>query len=75
MPLILAPQGESMTVVRVAAESKVSRHLVDMGIAPGAEIALLSSASGNAVVNVGGVRVALDSKIARLIFVCKKTAA
>lgn len=74
MPLILAPQGESMTVVRVAAESKIARHLCDMGVAPGAEITLLSDASGNAVVKVGGVRIALDCKIARSIIVCKKSA-
>lgn len=75
MPLILAPQGEKMTVVRVAAESKISRHLCDMGVTPGAEITLLSGASGNAVINVGGARIALDGNIARSIIVCKKSVA
>ncbi len=75
MPLILAPQGETMTVVRVAAESKIKRHLSDMGVTLGADITLLTGSAGNTVVNVGGMRIALDVNIARSIIVCKKSAA
>ncbi len=75
MPLILAPQGESMQIVRISAEPKTCRHLEDLGITSGADITLLSDAGGNMIVRVHESRLAIDRNTARSIIVRQKTAA
>lgn len=72
MPLVLAPQGETMQIVKIAADNKVCRHLCDLGILSGADIVLLSDGSGNVIVRVNDTRLALDSTVARSIVVRKK---
>ncbi len=74
MPLVLAPQGETMQIVKIAANSKVCRHLGDLGIVAGAEIVLLSDSNGNMIVRVNDSRLALDSSVARSIVVRQKSA-
>lgn len=69
MPLIMAPQGESMKIVRVAGDPSVSRRLEDLGIVSGAEITLLSHGNGSLIVKVHDSRLALDGHIARSILV------
>lgn len=69
MPLILAPQGKNMTVVKVSGDSKVSRHLENLGIVSGADITLLSLSNGNMIVRVKDTRLALDRNVARSIIV------
>ncbi len=69
MPLILAPQGEKMQIVRIAADPKTGRHLENLGIVQGAEIVLLSNADGNMIVRVHDSRLALDKNVARSIIV------
>lgn len=72
MPLVLAPQGETMQIVRIAADNKVCRHLCDLGIISGADIVLLSDSSGSMIVRVNDTRLALDASVARSIVVRKK---
>lgn len=74
MPLALAPQGETMQIVKVSANDKVSRHLENLGIVSGADIALLSESNGNMIVRIGDTRLALDSSVARAIVVRRKSA-
>lgn len=69
MPLILAPQGESLKVIRVAGDRKVCRHLENLGITSGADITLLSLSDGNMIVRVCDSRLALDRDVARSIMV------
>ncbi len=69
MPLILAPQGEAMQIVRVSADSKTCRHLENLGIVSGANIVLLSLADGNMIVRVHDSRLALDRVTAKGIIV------
>ncbi len=74
MPLALAPQGETMQIVKISANDKVSRHLENLGIVSGADIALLSESNGNMIVRIGDTRLALDSSVARAIVVRIKSA-
>ncbi len=69
MPLILAPQGEEMKVVRVAADAKTCRHLENLGITPGADIILLAFSNGSMIVRVRDSRLALDRITAKSIMV------
>ncbi len=74
MPLVLAPQGELMQIVRVAADPKVGKHLENLGIVSGAEIILLSLSDGNMIVKVHDSRLAIDRNTARSIIVRQKSA-
>ncbi len=69
MPLILAPQGEAMKIVRVAADSKTCRRLEDLGIVSGVDIVLLSLTNGSMIVRVHDSRLALDRATAKGIIV------
>lgn len=71
MPLVKAPPGESMTVIRVAADVKTRRHLENLGIMSGAELTPLSYSDGNMIVRVHDSRIALDRDIAQNIIVRK----
>ena len=69
MPLVLAPKGENLQIVRVAGNQKVSHHLENLGITSGAVITLLSQDNGNMIVRVHDSRLALDRDVAKLIIV------
>ncbi len=72
MPLAQAVIGESMLVVRVAADGKTRRHLENLGIMSGAELTPLSLTGGNLIVRVHDSRIALDSAVAQNIIVRKR---
>ena len=74
MSLIQAPQGESMTVVRVAADEKTRKHLQKLGIISGAELTPLSFSDGNMIVRVRDSRIAVNRDVAENIIVRKSFA-
>lgn len=74
MSLIQAPQGESMTVVRVAADEKTRKHLQNLGIISGAELTPLSFSDGNMIVRVRDSRIAVNRDVAENIIVRKSFA-
>ena len=63
MSLIQAPQGESITVVRVAADEKTRKHLQDLGIMSGAQLTPLSFSDGSMIVRVRDSRIGADEII------------
>lgn len=71
MSLAQAPQGESMLVVRVAADAKTRKHLENLGIMSGAEFTKLSVSDGNMIVRVHDSRIALNRDLAETILVRK----
>ncbi|MCI9404863.1 MAG: ferrous iron transport protein A [Clostridia bacterium] len=71
MSLIQAPQGESITVVRVAADEKTRKHLQDLGIVSGAQLTPLSFSDGSMIVCVRDSRIAVNRDIAENIIVRK----
>lgn len=71
MSLIQAPQGESITVVRVAADEKTRKHLQDLGIVSGAQLTPLSFSNGSMIVRVRDSRIAVNRDIAENIIVRK----
>ena len=71
MPLSNAVLGESMLVVRVAADGKTRRHLENLGIMSGAELTPLSYSDGNIIVRVHDSRIALNREVAENIRVRK----
>ena len=67
MPILFAPQGEKVKIVAISAGDDVKKRLTDMGLGIGSTVTLLSSAGGNIVVDVLGVRVAINRDIAMKI--------
>ena len=68
MPLILAPIGQEVKIVKIAADEKTRKHLSDLGVLPDAKITVLSSAGGSTVCMVKDGRLALDRNVAAHIF-------
>lgn len=69
MPLILAPTGREMKIVKIIADEKTKKHLANLGVMVQSEITVLSSSGGSAVCVVKDGRLALDRNIASRIFV------
>ncbi len=69
MPLLLAPIGQEVKIVRIAADDKTKKHLSNLGVLVEGTITVLSSSGGSAVCRVKEGRLALDRNIASRIYV------
>ncbi|MDE5896894.1 MAG: ferrous iron transport protein A [Clostridia bacterium] len=69
MPLILAPVGQEMKIVKIVADEKTKKHLANLGVLAQSRITVLSSSGGSAVCVVKEGRLALDRDVASRIFV------
>lgn len=74
MSLIQASKGETMLVIRVAAEPKLRKHLENLGIMTGAELTPLSYSDGNMIVRVHDSRIAINRELAENIIVGRRPA-
>ena len=69
MPLVIAPIDTNLKIVRVNADEKTKKHLQSLGVIINGVIKVISSTGGNVIVEVLGVRIALNKDIAMKIFV------
>ena len=69
MPLVLAPVGREMKIVKILADEKTKKHLANLGVIAQSEITVLSSSGGSTVCVVKDGRLALDRDVASRIFV------
>ncbi len=69
MPLTLANAGEENMILKVGGNAEVKRHLEDLGFVAGANVTVVSSLSGNLIVNVKESRVAISKEMAGKIMV------
>ncbi len=69
MPLSLAVVGEENTIKKLGGSPEVKKHLSDLGFVVGGSVAVVSSLSGNVIVNVKETRVAISEELARKIMV------
>lgn len=69
MPLVLAPVGQKMKIVKIIADDKTKKHLANLGVMTQQNITVLSSSGGSAVCIVKDGRLALDRDLASRIFV------
>ena len=69
MPLVIAPIDTNLKIVRVNADEKTKKHLQSLGVVINGIIKVISSTGGNVIVEVLGVRIALNKDIAMKIFV------
>ncbi len=69
MPLVLAPIGQEMRVVKIVADEKTKKHLANLGVLVGSTLSVLLSVGGNLVCIVKDGRLAFDKNVASHIFV------
>lgn len=69
MPVTLAPVNTPVKIIRITAEDKIRKHLLELGITEGGEITLVSSTANGVIVIVKEGRLCLDGALARKILV------
>ena len=69
MPLVLAPTGQEMKIVKIVADEKTKKHLANLGVMVQGTLTVLSTSGGSAVCIVKDGRLALDRNLASHIFV------
>lgn len=69
MPIGLAPANTPVRIVKINAEDKVRKHLLELGIVEGGQITLVSSTVNGVIVIVKEGRLCLDGTLARKILV------
>ena len=56
-------------IKRIGGNSEVRAHLQNLGFVPGTAVTVVSSMSGNLIVNVKNARIAVSREMAQKIFV------
>ena len=69
MPIVLAPHNVDLTIMRVGTDQKTKKHLQSVGVMPNSVIKIIASAYGNVIIEVKGVRLAMNKEVATKIFV------
>ena len=69
MPIAIAPLDADFTIVKILADEKTKKHLASLGVVVNGKIRILSSANGNVITLVKGVRLALNRDVATKILV------
>lgn len=69
MPLNLAKDGEENIIRRIGGSPEVKKHLENLGFVAGGSVKVISTISGNLIVNVKESRVAISREMAGKIFV------
>jgi len=69
IPLAYAVPGEINTVKKVGGSAEIKKHLEDMGVVVGGNVTVVSSLSGNIIVNIKNSRIAISEEMAKRIMV------
>ncbi|MBO5577635.1 MAG: ferrous iron transport protein A [Bacilli bacterium] len=69
MPIVIAPLDTELTIKKVLVDEKTKKHLESLGVVIGGKISVISTHGGNVICIVKGVRLGLNSDIARKILV------
>lgn len=68
MPIVFAPTGRELKIVKIATDEKTRKHLESLGITINAIISVLSTSGGSVICLVKSGRLALDKTLATKIF-------
>lgn len=69
MPLVIAPIGKSLRIIKIITDDKTKKHLESLGITIDSNISILSQSGGSTICLIKDGRLALDRNIATKIFV------
>ena len=69
MPLAMVNNGEKVKITKILLDDKTKKHLESLGITIGSELLVISSTSGDVVIEVKGSRLALSRSVSLKILV------
>ena len=69
IPLSVTNIGETNIIKKIGGSSEIKKHLENLGFVVGGQVTVISSLSGNVIVNVKESRVAISEEMARKIMV------
>lgn len=69
MPLVVAPVGKDVRVVKILADEKMKKHLENLGITIDSVIRVISASGGSVICVVKDGRLALDKEMATKILI------
>ncbi len=69
MPLVIAPVGQNLRIIKVLTDDKTKKHLESLGITVNSDISVLSQSGGSVIILVKDGRLALDKELATKIMV------
>lgn len=69
MPLTMVQKGLKMTIYKINGKDETKRFLEKLGFVTGGDVTIISEMSGNMIVNVKDVRVAISKAMATRIMV------
>ncbi|MDD7281094.1 FeoA family protein [Floccifex sp.] len=69
IPLTFANIGQEHKIQRISGNSQVKKHLENLGFIVGSDITVISSLSGNVIVNVKESRIAISKELAQKIMI------
>ena len=69
MPLVIAPLNTLLTIVKINADEKTKKHLASLGVVINGKVTVISSNAGNLIIEVKGVRLAINRDTATKILV------
>ncbi len=69
MPLTMAGNGGTNTIVKITGKDASRRHLAELGFVVGTDVTVTGQLGGNLIVAVRDARVALDRELANRILV------
>lgn len=69
MPIVIAPIGKILKVIKILTDEKTKKHLESLGITINSELKILSLSGGSIILLVKDGRLALDKVLATKIMV------
>ncbi len=69
MPLIIAPIGRMLRIIKIMTDERTKKHLENLGITINAEIEVVTSSGGSVILMIKNGRLALDKQMATKILV------
>ena len=69
MPLTLAQMSKEYVIVKITGQDKILTHLRNLVIMENETVSVVQSIRGNLIVEIKGVRIALDKSLANRIMV------
>jgi len=69
MPLIVAPIGRELRIVKIMTDEKTKKHLESLGITISSTITVISQSGGSTICMIKDGRLALDRNLATKILV------
>ena len=69
LPLTMANIGEEYVIRRIGGNAEIKRHLESLGFTVGGKVTVVTSLSGNVIVDIKGSRVAIGKDMATKIMI------